>query len=155
MTLNPDLDLTISRIIKAPREAVWSAWTDPVRFAQWWIPAPAKCQVDAMELRPGGAFITRMSENGAPFEPRMQGCFLAVDSLERVVFTTALIGGFRPVAAALRMTAIVTFAEHESGTMYAAHVMHESGADRDMHDQLGFQDGWGTVIAQLAKLVEQ
>ena len=42
---NPELDLTISRVIKAPRPVVWSAWTDPASFEQWWIPAPAKCKV--------------------------------------------------------------------------------------------------------------
>ena len=61
--LDPDLDLVISRVIRAPREAVWSAWTDPASFEQWWVPAPARCQVAAMDLRPGGAFVTRISEN--------------------------------------------------------------------------------------------
>ena len=32
--MNPDLDLTIERVIRAPREAVWRAWTDPARFAR-------------------------------------------------------------------------------------------------------------------------
>ena len=32
--------------------------------------------------------------------------------------------------------------------------MHKSGADRAMHEELGFYDGWGTVIGQLAALVE-
>ena len=31
---NPDLDLTLSRLIKAPRPVVWSAWTDPGSFEQ-------------------------------------------------------------------------------------------------------------------------
>ncbi len=51
--MNPDLDLTISRIIKAPRSALWDAWTDPVKFAQWWIPAPTLCKVVAMDAAPG------------------------------------------------------------------------------------------------------
>ncbi len=33
--------------------------------------------------------------------------------------------------------------------------MHKSNADRNMHEELGFQDGWGTVAGQLAKLVEK
>jgi uncharacterized protein YndB with AHSA1/START domain len=38
--MNPDLDLTLERVIRAPRAAVWSAWTDPSRFEKWWVPAP-------------------------------------------------------------------------------------------------------------------
>lgn len=64
---NSDLGLTISRVIKAPRSAVWEAWTNPRSFEQWWIPAPAKCKVVAMYLRPGGALVTRISEGGGDF----------------------------------------------------------------------------------------
>lgn len=53
------------------------------------------------------------------------------------------------------MTAVITLADHPDGTDYAAHVMHRSDADRAMHEEMGFFDGWGTVIAQLAGLVER
>ena len=72
LSLNPELDLTISRLIKAPRRLVWSAWTDPASFEQWWVPAPAKCKVVEMDLRPGGAFVTEISENGGAFAPHLQ-----------------------------------------------------------------------------------
>ena len=48
--MNPDLDLTMARVIRAPRAAVWSAWTDPSRFEKWWIPAPALCRVDRLDV---------------------------------------------------------------------------------------------------------
>jgi uncharacterized protein YndB with AHSA1/START domain len=151
---NPDLDLTISRVIKAPRSAVWNAWTDRASFEQWWIPAPARCRVLEMDLRPGGAFVTQMSENGGEFKPHLSGCFLAVDDLERIVFTNALVGEWRPAEQPF-MTAIITLRDHPMGTEYHAHVMHKSNADRNMHEKMGFHDGWGTVIEQLAALVEQ
>jgi uncharacterized protein YndB with AHSA1/START domain len=53
------------------------------------------------------------------------------------------------------LTAIITFEDHQLGTHYAAHVMHKTPADRDMHAEMGFFDGWGTVMAQLADLVER
>jgi uncharacterized protein YndB with AHSA1/START domain len=151
---NPELDLTISRVIKAPRPAVWSAWTDRASFEQWWIPAPARCKVVEMDLRPGGPLVTKISENGGDFLPHLSACFLAVDDLERIVFTNALIGGWRPAERPF-MTAIITLRDHPMGTDYVAHVMHKSNADRNMHEELGFYDGWGTVAAQLAKLVER
>ena len=33
--------------------------------------------------------------------------------------------------------------------------MHKDGADRQMHDSMGFHDGWGTVTRQLSELVER
>ncbi len=33
--------------------------------------------------------------------------------------------------------------------------MHKNEADRAMHDEAGFFDGWGTVLAQLAALAER
>jgi uncharacterized protein YndB with AHSA1/START domain len=49
-------DLTISKFIKAPRSAVWKAWSEPKHFERWWIPAPMQCKVIKMDLRPGGGF---------------------------------------------------------------------------------------------------
>ena len=152
-TLNPALDLTINRIIKAPRAAVWRAWSDPVSFAKWWIPEPTVCRVMEMDLQPGGALITQMSDDGADFVPHLDACFLAVDQGERIVFTNALVGGWRPAEQPF-MTAIITMKDHPEGTDYSAQVMHKDPETRNMHAEMGFHDGWGTVAAQLARYVE-
>jgi len=151
--LDPDLDLTVSRVIAAPRSVVWDAWADPRKLEQWWIPAPALCRVDALDLVPGGAFVTRMSEDGGEFVPHIDGCILQVDEGERLVFTNSLVGGWRPAEQPF-MTAVITLADHPDGTEYVATVLHGSSANRAMHDELGFYDGWGTVIRQLAEFVE-
>jgi len=150
------MDLTISRVIKAPRRVVWSAWANPASFAQWWIPAPLKCEVVTMDMRPGGGFETRMSENDGPFAPHLSACFLDVIEAERIVFTNTLLGGWRPADAFFPapLTATITFNDHPHGTEYVSYVMHGNRADREKHEELGFHDGWGTVIEQLATLVE-
>ncbi len=154
MTTNADLDLTIDRIIRAPRNRVWSAWTTPASFERWWIPSPALCRVIEMDLHPGGAMVTRMSENGGDFAPHFTGCYLALDEGSRLVFTNSLVAGWRPAETPF-ITAIITMADHPEGTAYRAHVMHKSQSDRAMHEELGFYDGWGTVVGQLAALVER
>lgn len=151
---DPERDLTLTRIIKAPRAAIWSAWTNPRSFEQWWIPAPARCKVTAMDLRPGGAFAWQISEDGGDFVPHGNACFLAVDENERIVFTDALLGGWRPSGKPF-ITAIITLKDHRDGTAYEAYVMHQDKAVRDRHEEMGFYDGWGTVVGQLAKLVER
>lgn len=151
--MDPQRDLEITRIIKAPRSAVWQAWTDPTQFAQWWIPAPALCRVQRMEVRPGGALLTEMSEDGKSFGPHMDACYLAVEEGRKLVLTNALSGGWRPADSPF-MTAVITLDDHDEGTAYRALVMHKDPETRAWHEEMGFFDGWGTVAAQLAALVE-
>ena len=86
--------------------------------------------------------------------PHLDACFLAVDAEERIVFTNALTGGWRPARQPF-ITAIITLRDHPDGTEYVSHAMHKSPADRAMHDEMGFYDGWGTAIGQLAELAER
>jgi uncharacterized protein YndB with AHSA1/START domain len=96
-----------------------------------------------------------MRDPGGEFGRHVDGCFLAADEHELLVYTTALTGTWRPAAAGrLRMTAHITFEEHPDGTAYRAVVRHAAPEDRARHDELGFADGWGTVTDQLAALVE-
>ena len=155
MTVNPALDLTVSRVIKAPPPVVWRAWTTPASFEKWWLPAPMACRVAAMELRPGGAFVTEMSEDGGPFGPHVAGCYLELVENRRLVFTTALLGGWRPADKPfITLTTVVTMKDHPEGTDYSATAMHASPESRHSHEEMGFHEGWGTVTAQLAALVE-
>ena len=151
---DPELDLTISRIIKAPRKAVWRAWADRASFEKWWVPAPARARVVEMDMRPGGALLTEISEDEGNFVPHISGCFLEVEEEARLVFTDALVGGWRPAEQSL-MTATITMRDHPQGTEYVARVMHKNAATRKKHEEMGFYDGWGTVAAQLAELVER
>jgi uncharacterized protein YndB with AHSA1/START domain len=153
--VNPDLDLGLQRIIRAPRATVWSAWTDPSRLEQWWIPAPSLCRVDRLDLWPGGAFVTRMSDDGVEFVPHLDACFLAVDDLEQIVFTNAIDSTWRPAdPASVAMTATITLNDHPDGTDYRVVVRHGDPQERARHEKLGFAEGWGSVAGQLAALAE-
>lgn len=153
--IDPARDLALSRVIRAPRARVWRAWSDPALLARWWIPAPMSLRVIDMALRPGGPFVTEMCEPGGPFTPHLDACFLEAVPEERITFTTALTGGYRPAADYfIVMTATMTLADHADGTDYRVRVMHRDAGDRARHAELGFEEGWGTCIAQLAALVE-
>jgi len=151
-----DTTLTISRLIAAPPSAVWDAWSVPENLAKWWIPAPIECEVATLDLRPGGGFVTRMREAGAAdFQPHVDGCFLDVVPEERLVFTTVLTEGWQPAEPWLALTAILTFEAQDGGTLYSARVLHKTPEDSAKHDQMGFYEGWGTAIGQLAGLLER
>lgn len=49
-------DITISRVIDAPLERVFDAWTNPESLAQWWGPQGFTTTTERIDVRPGGAW---------------------------------------------------------------------------------------------------
>ena len=53
------------------------------------------------------------------------------------------------------MTAIVTMEDAGDGkTLYRAVALHRNEADRDMHANMGFDEGWGKCAGQLEELAQ-
>ena len=148
-------ELTISRLIKAPPAVVWKAWSTPEHLQQWWIPRPIECKVVKLDLRPGGGFETRMREGAGEFQPHVEGCFLDVIPEQHLVWTTVLGEGWCPLEPWLALTALISFAAEGRDTRYSARVLHKSAEDSRKHDDMGFQEGWGTAIDQLASFVKK
>ncbi|MBI4952904.1 MAG: SRPBCC family protein [Myxococcales bacterium] len=144
-------DLVITRLVRAPRATLWRAWSDPELLRQWWCPRPWTTEVRAFDLRPGGAFYTFM-RGPAGGESDNPGSFLEVVPGERLVFTSCLVGGYRPGTPWLPFTAVITMADEPGGTRYVARVMHPDRATRDKHQDMGFFEGWDTCITQLDDL---
>jgi uncharacterized protein YndB with AHSA1/START domain len=154
--IDPDYDLSLQRLIRAPRRELWRAWTDPALLARWWVPAPTLARVDLLDVRPGGGFVTRMSEDGREFVPHTDSVFLVVEEEHRLVFTNAVTSQWRPAGAQpVAMTAEIVLGEHPDGTDYRAIVRHGDPDGRARHEKLGFFDGWGSVTEALAALVEK
>jgi len=53
-------DIVLVRIIDAPVEAVWRAWTDPEVVVRWWGPAGFTSNSARIDLREGGRFVWNM-----------------------------------------------------------------------------------------------
>ena len=155
--LNPKLDLTFERTVDVPRALIWQAWTTPVHLKPWFCPLPWRtidCEID---LRPGGIFRTVMlSPEGQQF-PNL-GCYLEVVENEKLVWTNALMPGFRPASTtdhkaeetgAFFFTASIELASHGTGTRYTATVIHADEASCQKHAAMGFHEGWGKALDQL------
>lgn len=151
VTIDPETDLVISRLVRAPRAALWRAWTDPALLKEWWCPRPWITEVRAFDLRPGGAFHTFMRgpDGGTSDNP---GCFLEIVPQQRLVFTYGLTAGWRPGTPWMPMTAIVTMADEPGGTRYVATVLHPDKASCERHLEMGFHEGWNICIDQLDAL---
>ena len=48
--------MVVTRVIDAPRELVWKAWTDPKYVMQWWGPKGCTSPFCEMDFRVGGKF---------------------------------------------------------------------------------------------------
>ena len=154
--MNPELDLELSRIIRALRSAVWRAWTNAEQLRAWFIPAPTVLRVDRLDARPGGGLVTSFSEGGTVFQSHIDAVFLVVEENARLVWTNAIDSEWRPQQPQpVPLTAEISLLEHPEGTDYRVVVRHGTPSDRERHAELGFFEGWGAVTEQLAALVEQ
>ena len=154
-TTNPapasDRELVLTRLIDAPREKLFRAWTDPTLLRQWFAPLPWTTPVAELDVRPGGAnLIVMRGPDGNEFPNR--GVYLEVVENERLVFTDAYTTAWVPSEKPF-MTVIVTFADEGGKTRYTALVRHWTVADREAHEKMGFHQGWGQCTDQLASLV--
>ncbi len=149
------LDLVIERRLDAPRDLVWKAWATPDELAKWWCPKPWTAGVASLDLKPGGAFHVIMNgPDGERYDN--PGSFLAVQPKEKIVFTSMMKAGWRPVVQeSFPMTAIITMADDGGGTRYTARVRHADEDGRKQHEALGFYEGWGTCITQLETLAKE
>jgi uncharacterized protein YndB with AHSA1/START domain len=96
-----------------------------------------------------------MREGEGVFEPHVEGCFLEVVPEARLVFTTVLSEGWQPAEPWLALTAILSMEAEGRGTRYSARVLHKNAADSRKHDDMGFQEGWGTALDQLAAVAQR
>jgi uncharacterized protein YndB with AHSA1/START domain len=150
--IDPKLDLVLEREIDVPVELVWKVWTTPEHLKQWFVPKPWSCTACEMDVRPGGIFSSTMrSPEGQEF-PNL-GCYLEVVPNERLVFTDTLLPGFRPSPKPF-FTAVLHLAKHGAGTRYTAIAIHGNEETRKQHEEMGFHDGWGTVVTQMTDYIK-
>jgi uncharacterized protein YndB with AHSA1/START domain len=79
--------ITIERVLDAPRELVWKAWTDPDEVAKWWGPELFTTPRETIEfdLRPGGVCrMTMIGPDGQEYPN--DGHFGVVEPPERLSF---------------------------------------------------------------------
>lgn len=143
-----ELDLVLEREVDVPRELVWKAWTEPEHLKVWFCPKPWSVSHCEMDVRPGGKFLTVMRSPEGADMPAEAGCFLEMVPNERLVWTDALLPGYRPKENGF-FTGIILLEATATGTHYTAIAKHKDAAGAKQHAEMGFHQGWGTALDQL------
>jgi uncharacterized protein YndB with AHSA1/START domain len=137
-------ELVITRILDAPRELVFKAWTEPDRAIRWWGPRGFTAAHYELDFRPDGAYrVCMRSPEGT--EHWQRGVCRELVEPERLVFTFAWEDAQRRPGHETVVT--VTFAEHGAKTKLTLHqAVFETVTARDLH-----QGGWASALECLAE----
>jgi uncharacterized protein YndB with AHSA1/START domain len=136
-------ELTLSRIIRAPREKVFAAWTEPELLVQWWGPGPVTCPEAHIDLREGGSYrlANREADGSITW---ISGTFYCVRVPEELAYTWEV-----SIVAGAPTLVRVQFLPHAEGTeLVLTHERFAVEAVRDMHLQ-----GWNGCIDKLETML--
>lgn len=134
--------LTVTRIIRAPREKVFAAWTAPEQLVRWWGPGPVTCPKAEVDLRSGGAYRIANKELDGSIT-WISGTYTIVDPPNRLSYewNVSIVEGPPTLVT-------VWFNPHPEGTeLVITHERFDDKNVRDMHLQ-----GWGGCLDKLEAL---
>ena len=140
--------LQVSRLIHAPRERVFTAWTTAADILKWF--GPDTCHVQSAEIHPhpGGEYRLRLSgENSGELE--LHGLFREVRRPRRLVFTWNWSGN-----PALEFgVSVVTVEFLEQGGATEVRIRHDRlPSDKLLEDH---RHGWSGCLDKLERLLSE
>ena len=138
------IELKIERVIRAPRERVFRAWTDPARAVQWWGPKSYPATFLEMDVRVGGVWHGKLRSVADGQVLTHRGVFREIVEPSLLAFTFAWDEeGER----GLETLVTLTFAELGGHTLFTLHqTPFESESERDGH-----VEGWNSALHRLEK----
>jgi uncharacterized protein YndB with AHSA1/START domain len=156
MTTKNDIDLeTDSRSIiavrefDAPRELVFSLWTDPKHLSQWWGPNGFTTTTSSFDMRPGGIWRFVMhGPDGRDYQNRVT--YEEVVPPARIVYRHG--GG--PDVEPVQFTQTITFDDLGGRTRITWRGDFPSAAERDrVIKEYGAAEGLAQTLRRLAEYV--
>lgn len=117
-----DREIVSTRVLDAPRELVFRAFSDPDHLVHWWGPEGFKNTFHEFDMRPGGFWRFRMhGPDGKDYE--IENVFVEIVSPERIIFRhLEPVHGFQ-------MT--ILLAEQDDRTHLTWRMLFDSAAEHD------------------------
>ncbi len=137
--------IVVTRLVDAPRELVWQAWTEPRHIAQWWGPNGFTNTIHAMEVKPGGVWRFIMhGPDGTDWPNKI--VYREVVRPERLVYDHSGEGANDTH----RFHVTVTFVDRAGKTEITMASLFPSLAARDAVLKFGALEGGGQTLDRLA-----
>jgi len=138
-----------TRIFDAPRALVFSAWTEPRHFAQWWGPNGFTTTTSKFEFLPGGEWRFVMhGPDGRDYKNRV--VFDEVVPPERIAYRHS----GEDETESIRFKTVVTFEELGGKTKLTMHAVFPSAEARDyVIREHGADKGQIETLTRLAEYV--
>ncbi|MEZ5330467.1 MAG: SRPBCC domain-containing protein [Thermoanaerobaculia bacterium] len=91
-TATSTASVRIERTFDAPRELIWTMWTDPEAFARWYGPPGARVSVATMDVRVGGRrhLCMEMDTPNGAMQMWFTGEYRCVEAPSRLVYTESM-----------------------------------------------------------------
>jgi uncharacterized protein YndB with AHSA1/START domain len=149
---NPaDHEVVITRVLDAPRELVWKAWTDPKHLAQWWGPKGFTNPVCKWDPKPGRAiYVVMRGPNGVDYP--MGGAFREIVEPERLVFTSGALDEKGNLLFELLHT--ITFVERGAKTTLTVRSHVIKSTPKAAQYLAGYEAGMTQSLERLAGLLQ-
>lgn len=146
--VSAEKEMSLTRIINAPREMVFRAWTDREQLLKWWGPTGFTNPVCDIDAKPGGSILIHMQAPDGTVYP-MDGEFHEIVEPERLVFTSAALdkNGKR----LFEVLNTVTFTEEDGKTKLNLHAAVSGIRPEGKHYVEGMNEGWDQSIDRLVE----
>ena len=148
--VSSEKEMTLTRILSAPRDIVFKAWTDPEQLEKWWGPKDFTNPVCDVDVHPGGAILIHMKAPDGTVYP-MDGEFHEIVEPEKIVFTSAALdkNGKR----LFEVLNTITFIDEDGKTKLDLHAAVSNITDEGRPYLDGMNEGWGQSLDRLNELV--
>lgn len=136
--------LEVRRIINAPPDAVFRAWTDPEKLRRWSCPEDATVADVSVDLRVGGQYRIRM-KGGTGKTHTAFGVYREIERPHRLVYTW----DWEEDESRMGET-VVTVTFNEQGPKTEVVLTHEMFPAPEVRD--GHAQGWESLLNQLERI---
>lgn len=133
--------LEVKRVVNAPIERVWKAFTDPSDLKQWFAPEDMSTPIAEVDLKKGGSLkITMKGKDG---EYTAVGKYKTIEPPNKLVFTWLWVGTQEPE---MQISVMLKNIETDRTEVI---LLHENFPDEKSYNE--HQKGWESTFNKLSR----